>query len=241
MAQEALVIASTTLQSLLLGFLPAVFWLWFWLREDPHPEPRKILIYTFITGMLAVPIALFFEELVYEGAIAIGLMTANKVIPAVIVVWALVEEYAKYSGAKLALRSTNFDEPVDAPIYLITAALGFAAVENVFFLFKTITLTPDLAFATGEMRFLGATLLHIATSATVGMSIAFAFFHKEDRRRNAFWGLVFATALHAGFNLFIINNGEGSMLPMFALVWVFCIALLLLFERIKKIALGRFE
>jgi RsiW-degrading membrane proteinase PrsW (M82 family) len=236
MAQEALIIASVTLQSLLLGFLPPVFWLWFWLKEDPHPEPRRVLILTFAYGMAIVPVALFFEEAIYEAALALGIMTPQHIIPAVIFAWALTEEYMKYSAASFALRSANFDEPVDAPIYLITAALGFAATENAFFLFKTITMTPDLAFATGEMRFLGATLLHIAASATVGLSIAYAFFHKENRARNVFWGLLFATLLHAGFNLFIINNGESGMFPIFTAVWFFCIILLLFFERIKKLS-----
>lgn len=235
MAQEALVIASATLQSFLLGFLPAVFWLWFWLHEDPHPEPRRILLITFIYGMVAVPIALFFEEIIYNGAIALGLMTASKIIPAAIILWALTEEYIKYAAAKFALRSTEFDEPIDAPIYLITAALGFAAIENMFFLLKTIMLTPDLAVVTGEMRFLGATLLHVASSTTVGMSIALAFFHKENRHRNAFFGVILATLLHTGFNLFIINNGEGNMFPLFSLLWLFCIILLFVFERVKRL------
>ena len=33
----------------LAGLIPALFWLWFWLREDKaHPEPRALIATSFI-------------------------------------------------------------------------------------------------------------------------------------------------------------------------------------------------
>jgi len=236
MAQEALLITSSTVQAIFVGFLPAIFWLWFWLKEDPHPEPRRILTLTFLAGMLVVPIALFFEQAAYKIFLNLGLIVSTTFGALIIFVWAGIEEILKYLAAKWsALRRPEFDEPIDAPVYLITAAIGFAALENVFFLLKTFLATPELGLITGEMRFLGATLLHIVTSAIVGVSIAFSFFHKEKKFRNVFWGLVLATSLHALFNLFIINRGEESILDIFAFVWLSGIILLLFFEKIKSI------
>ena len=46
-------------------------------------------------------------------------------------VLAYIEEAVKYLAAKTsALRSKAFDEPVDAMVYLVVAALGFAAPQN---------------------------------------------------------------------------------------------------------------
>ena len=56
--------ASTLFFAIAGGFIPSLLWLWFWLKEDSHPEPRVNLIYTFIAGMVAVPIAMVFEYLV---------------------------------------------------------------------------------------------------------------------------------------------------------------------------------
>ena len=53
--------ASTLFFALAGGFIPSLLWLWFWLKEDSHPEPRANLIYTFIAGMIVVPIAMVFE------------------------------------------------------------------------------------------------------------------------------------------------------------------------------------
>lgn len=236
MAQEALLIISTTAKAIVIGFLPAIFWLWFWLKEDPHPEPRRVLLATFFAGMLVVPIAMFFEEAAFKSLNWLGWAKAGSIGAITLFIWAFIEEFLKYFAARqAALKRPSFDEPVDAPIYLITAAIGFAALENVLFLFKTLWSTPELGIATGEMRFLGATLLHIITSAIVGLSIGISFFKREKRARNLFFGILTATLLHGLFNLFIINSGDQGMFRVFALVWVGGIILLLLFERIKRI------
>ena len=51
--------------ALIGGILPALFWLWFWIREDKEkPEPKKLLFGAFVGGSIAVLIALFFELMV---------------------------------------------------------------------------------------------------------------------------------------------------------------------------------
>ncbi|UCD73575.1 MAG: PrsW family intramembrane metalloprotease, partial [Candidatus Bathyarchaeota archaeon] len=50
-----------------------------------------------------------------------------------LVVVALVEEAAKFSAVLRAYRSSEFDEIMDGMVYSATAALGFATVENVFY------------------------------------------------------------------------------------------------------------
>ncbi|KKR45403.1 MAG: hypothetical protein UT81_C0014G0020 [Parcubacteria group bacterium GW2011_GWA2_40_14] len=49
----------------LLGLVPALFWLWFWLKEDIHPEPLKMITLSFLGGMLAVLFVLPLEQLIY--------------------------------------------------------------------------------------------------------------------------------------------------------------------------------
>jgi RsiW-degrading membrane proteinase PrsW (M82 family) len=135
---------------------------------------------------------------------------------------------------KTALGRKEFDEPVDALIYLITAALGFAALENIIFLIEVVAnygITAGLV--TGNLRFAGATLVHILSSAIVGSSIAFSFFHKEKYCRNVFMGLLFATLLHTLFNYFIIGSSGESLFQIFFPLWTLIIVLLIVFEKIK--------
>jgi RsiW-degrading membrane proteinase PrsW (M82 family) len=220
------------------GFLPALLWLWFWLKEDKNPEPRRILLLTFLAGMMMAIVALFLEQIAQfavKGVLGSAFQPVGLLV--LLFVWAAIEETAKYSAArKIAFRLPCFDEPVDALVYLITAALGFAALENFLFLIKVFgTQSMLVGFITGNLRFLGATLLHIMTSATVGASIAFSFFHKEKMGRNILGGLLLATVLHTAFNFFIINSRGANLFEIFLPLWLAAVFLLFIFEKIKNL------
>jgi len=219
------------------GILPAIIWLWFWLKEDRlHPEPRRLIILTFLAGMAIVVLALPLEQLAHYSFKQLGLLSAFDGF-LLLFVWALVEEYTKYLAAKkTALSRKEFNEPIDAMIYLITAALGFAALENVIFLLE-VTNNYGLwgGVVTGNLRFAGATLVHILSSAAVGSSVAFCFFRKNICKRNIFLGLMLGTLLHAFFNYFIIKNIGQNIFYIFIPLWSLIIVLLLIFHKVKKI------
>jgi RsiW-degrading membrane proteinase PrsW (M82 family) len=209
------------------GILPALFWLWFWLKEDPHPEPRRVLIATFFGGTIVVGGALVAEYLIslyFSGAI-------------MLLFWAFGEEFLKYFAAwRIALTKPSFDEPIDALVYLITAALGFASLENILFSLKSFSSTGlVLGLITSNFRFIGATLLHTACSAVVGASIAFCFFHKEKMRYNVIGGIILATILHFAFNYFIIKSGGENILKIFLPLWLGIIIIIFICEKVKRI------
>ena len=145
-----------------------------------------MILLTFLAGMIVIPIALVAEKIIYSSFLYLKLATENYYGFAMLLLWAGVEEYLKYAAAyKAALRKKAFDEPVDALIYLITAALGFAAFENVLFVLKDFGMQGFLpGILSANFRFLGPTLVHVASSALVGVSISFSFFHKEHIKRN---------------------------------------------------------
>ena len=240
---------STFLFAFFGGLLPAVIWLLFWLREDDaHPEPNGYIILTFFFGMLAVPITLAVQLAVNHfllGDIAIdeAIMTVPLVGMITIIIWAITEEILKYQAAKqAALKKRVNDEPMDDMIYLITAALGFAALENALYLFGPILDGhTELAIATGNMRFIGATLLHVAAAAIIGAFRAFSHFKlKEVRKRYVWTGIILAITLHALFNLFIMKYTE-SIFIAFSVVWIIIIAIIFTFERIKNIHLEKIQ
>jgi RsiW-degrading membrane proteinase PrsW (M82 family) len=152
-------------------------------------------------------------------------------------IWATIEELFKFGAAYItALRTRVFDEPLDAVIYMVTAALGFSAMENVLFL-----LTPlyegDVVrtLVTGDLRFIGATLLHTLASAVIGMCLALAFYKSAGVRRLAgVIGVILAIALHTVFNFFILGKGSGATFWVFLCIWLGVAVLLILIERIKQ-------
>ncbi|MCI0533395.1 PrsW family intramembrane metalloprotease [bacterium] len=213
------------------GLLPALLWLWFWLKEDTlNPEPRGVIMRTFIAGMAAIPFAIFFEKMAFDAGFGTTVL---------IFVWAAIEEIFKFAAVYIAaLRSRFADEAVDWVIYPITAALGFAALENMLFLWGAIENGEAFSsvFLTGNLRFIGATLLHVVSSASLGIAFAFAY-HKKKKIRfeYALIGISTAIILHTLFNLFIIEQSNDGLFLIFSFVWVVAVVILVLFEKIKKI------
>lgn len=211
----------------LSGLIPALFWVWFWLREDSRkPEPYFLIAITFIAGMAVVPMALPLQK------IAIDLYSGLDVM----IVWVIVEELMKYAVAlALIFWNKEVDEPIDMVIYMIVIALGFASLENALFIFNPLV-AGDLfnSALTGGFRFLGATLLHVLASGTVGIFLALAYYKpKIIQVLSGTLGLFMAIVLHALFNFFIMDASGGTILIVFLFVWMGIIILFLLFEKIK--------
>ncbi|MFW6210381.1 MAG: PrsW family intramembrane metalloprotease [Patescibacteria group bacterium] len=215
----------------LAGLIPALFWVWFWLREDNRkPEPFFLLAISFLAGMAVVPLALPLQKAALELY-----QDAN-----VMLVWVTIEELLKYAAALLLIFwHRAVDEPIDMVIYLIMIALGFAALENALFIFNPLIMGEYLSSVlTGGFRFLGATLLHVLASASVGVCLALAYYRSRLVQLAAGTvGLFIAIVLHALFNFFIMDASGETILAVFLFVWMGIIILFLLFEKIKLLEL----
>ncbi|MFA5933641.1 MAG: PrsW family glutamic-type intramembrane protease [Candidatus Paceibacterota bacterium] len=215
----------------LLGLVPALLWLWFWLREDrEHPEPLGLIVITFILGALSVMLVLPLEKF------ANSLLDDKNML---IVIWASIEEVAKYLAVGLiALRSKELNEPIDYPIYFIATALGFAALENTLFLMHPLAAADTTtSLITGNLRFLGATLLHATSSALVGISLGLSYFNGWfSKKIHLVFGLAAAITLHSVFNFFIMKDNGENFLNVFGFLWVVTIMIMLLFEKLKRMS-----
>jgi len=214
------------------GILPAILWLMFWLKEDAvHPESPFLISKTFLAGMGVVILVLPFQKLVdnlFPGTTSTAF-----------VLWAVIEEGFKFLAAYfIAIRIRDDDEPIDAMIYMITVALGFVALENALFLTDPL-LQKDIAGAisTGSLRFVGASLLHVVSSVTIGLGFSLSFF-KPTRIRIITISLAFVMAviIHASFNIFILNQTGLKTFITLGAVWLGVTLVLLMFEKVKTIA-----
>jgi RsiW-degrading membrane proteinase PrsW (M82 family) len=179
--------------------------------------------------MVAVLVALPVEA-VAASYVPMGLM--------LILIWAATEEILKLLFSWVSvLRLPTTDEPIDIPIYLITTALGFSAVENTFFLFNPIVSGRFFAFlASGDLRFIGATLIHVLASSIVGTALAFAYYRSRSMKiLYGGIGVILAIALHAIFNSLILSTGGQNILIVFLGIWVGIVFILLAMERVKGI------
>jgi RsiW-degrading membrane proteinase PrsW (M82 family) len=212
------------------GIIPSLLWLWFWLKEEENPEPTGLLFIVFIMGMFAVVFVLPIEKFIEAHL--------NSQIGQILL-WSSVEEIFKYLAALIIIYKTNdTSKPIDWPIYLITAALGFAALENTFFLLKPFSTNDTIVgLLTGQMRFLGSTLLHTVSSGTIGIAIGLSFFMDNlGKKWFLFIGFLAAITLHSAFNFFIIRNNGSDALKVMAFLWVGVIIIMLLFEKVRRMS-----
>lgn len=184
-----------------LGFLPAIVWLMFFLLEDRiHPEPKKMVVKIFLVGIISALVAAAIQQ-VFQDTLFTKL-DITKTDGTSFVIFSFIEELVKFAAVYVALKNSKYlDEPVDAMIYMITGALGFAAIENTLFLLHG---GSEIILETIVLRAVGATLLHALASGFVGFYWA---------KRQILIGLIIAVFLHSSFNYFIL---KFSVAPVYA-------------------------
>src|SRR3990167_9293146 len=154
---------------ILVALLPGFAWLFFYLQEDLHPEPKGLLATAFMSGAAFSFLALAVQLILKRTGYIPEMIRPDAV--AAFLPYGVIGEIFKFAAAYLTVHNKpDFDEPVDAMIYAVVAALGFATVENL----GAIAPAPGqpallgLALETVSMRFMGATLLHTLAASLVG-------------------------------------------------------------------------
>ncbi|OGY99315.1 MAG: hypothetical protein A2945_05105 [Candidatus Liptonbacteria bacterium RIFCSPLOWO2_01_FULL_52_25] len=203
------------LLAIFFGLIPGLAWLFFFLKEDAHPEPKKLIALTFVFGMMSAFVALIAQRLL-NGALDKSVLELaaplSNLHVGYLVVLALIEEFVKFGAAYFAIhKSASFDEPVDAMIYMVAAALGFATIENLGAVGDSVSGGQTALIAniltTTSLRFVGATLLHSLTSGIVGYHWATGI-RQLKPAKYILEGLAIATVLHTVFNYLIISYGN---------------------------------
>jgi RsiW-degrading membrane proteinase PrsW (M82 family) len=202
--------AMVTLQYILMGFAPGLFWLWYFRRKDDlEPEPRAMLLRVFALGCVAALIVLLLRP-AYEVILPTS-STAWRVLIDAFIVTALFEELAKLLAFLAgAYFHHEFDEPLDGVIYGIAAALGFASVENVVYLF--LRDDPSLVV----LRAFTATLGHVAFTGSIGFFFGLAKFSEGVFRQTRLMliGLGIGVLFHGAYDVFLFMGGGPQILSL---------------------------
>lgn len=227
---------------LIVSFVPNFVWLALYLREDPHPEPQPLLTLAFFLGMCGTGIALAVEYGILNFAhriLSAPTMTIYNSVLYMFLGVALVEEMVKFLLARFILfRSSELDEPIDAMVYMIVVALGFAFVENVLIIGNAL-LPTNASIAdimrTVMFRFIGANFLHMMTSGIVGYFWARGMLERR-RFRFVLIGVVSAVCIHGAFNIIMLSWGPLAYVISLALVFCFGIFFMRDFELLKQLS-----
>jgi len=196
--------------SLILAVVPSLLWLLFYLRKDAHPEPNWMILKVFLYGSLAVVPAIIAE---------LGLEIIISQWLAVFLISVFIEEIIKYLVIRwIVFRSPELDEPVDLMLYMVISALGFAALENLFFLLDPQLVSFTSLLGISAARFLTAVFIHTLSSGLFGYFLARNYFLTNRRKKFSILGFLLAVFLHSLYNGFIITlSSHAGEQP--GLVW----------------------
>ncbi|MBI2172475.1 MAG: PrsW family intramembrane metalloprotease [Chloroflexi bacterium] len=158
-----------------LGFAPGVFWLWLIYQRDRYiPAPPFLVVRTFLWG-----VAISLPVVIVEGLLeAAGGVTLGQGVPGdgsslagiaytSFVVAGFTEEAAKFFVVhKTIFPSPYFRQPLDGVIFAAAGALGFASIENVFYM---ATFGPAVILVRGPFSTLAHVFFSVAWGYTLGL------------------------------------------------------------------------
>jgi protease PrsW len=151
---------------------PALLLLWLVVAADSRPEPPRAVLIAVALGALSAIVAVVLEvwlpQLYHVGDKSwLGVGTSTLLFVGI------PEETVKILIiAALALRARDFDEPMDGVVYGTAVGLGFAALENFFYLVNADKTWASVAVMRGVL----SVPFHGALGAIAGAYIARARF-----------------------------------------------------------------
>jgi protease PrsW len=192
---QLVIAVSAIMPSVLIG-------LYFHYR-DLYPEPPRVLWATFGLGVASI-FAVLPVELGIGAAIAgVPGTFAQGALDAFLVA-SLPEEFVKLAVVMAyCYRHRAFDEPMDGIVYGVMAALGFATLENVMYVF-------DGNLATAIMRAFTAVPSHATEGAIMGYFVGQARFAARGKAGILLSGFIVVVLLHGSYDFPLLSMTAAS-------------------------------
>ncbi len=186
---------------LLLAIAPAmIIILYIYFKDKFEKEPILFLFKNFLMGATVSIIITLILSVIANQIFPLTDATSifQQFIKAFVVV-GLVEEFSKYIIVKYyAQRNAEFNEPFDGIVYAVMVSMGFAALENVLYVFQH-------GVATGVLRAFTAVPAHATFGILMGYFMGLAKFSKNKQLLNL-TGLLVATFFHGAYDFFLFIN-----------------------------------
>ena len=214
---------------IIAALAPVAVLLWQILRRDAaNPEPPRMLAKAFLYGMIST--AVTFVLLPFTEALG-DLIVLNDTALSVAFKQAFFSAALPEEGAKLLmlwlllLNNPYFDERFDGIVYAVCVGMGFAAVENVLYLFSNY----DSWLSVGIVRALFAVPGHFFDAVIMGYY--YSHYHFGTRRNPATKALILAAPVvaHGIYDGILFSYDIDDGVAVVALI-----LFLIFFNRLKK-------
>ena len=211
-----------TLFYLAIAIFPAIFFMiYIYRNDDKEKEPPLLLLKCIIGGLLSVPIAIILEMISEQVVYYLleNVVTATQVnygiLTAIFV--GLIEEGAKFFFLyKFTWKDKAFNYRFDGIVYAVFVSLGFAALENVFYVFNYgtgVALQRALLTIPGHMSFAVYMGLYYGHA-----KVAEALNNPDVKALNLKASYAFAVLLHTIFDATLMVESDIGLIFFFIFV-----------------------
>jgi len=165
--------------------------------KDKHePEPVGLLLVSFLYGGISLFFAMGISTLINKFITIHENDLEEQVVHAFLIV-ALVEESCKFAFVRgILYRNKNFNEPFDGIVYAVMVGMGFATVENIFYVMSG-------GSATAVLRMFTAVPAHATFAVLMGYFLGKAKFVHSKEFFYSVLALLVATAVHGIYDYFL--------------------------------------
>ena len=212
--------AITILITALLPIALLVYYIYH--KDKKSPEPTGQLVKAFFYGILSIPLS--FCMSIPLGLIGVYPAEATSILGSISAAFfgaAIPEEIAKFIMLWLLLRKNPyFDEKMDGIVYAVCVSLGFAALENIMYLFTN----AESYVSVGIARAIFAVPGHFCFGILMGYYYSLAKFYPKAPKKNKALILVAPIVVHGIYDsiLFIINVTPAISGILMIVFLVFC-------------------
>lgn len=195
-----------------LAIVPSIILLFFILKVDSfNKEPAGLLIGLFFMGIAATVPSIVFERTFINLNFMPGLI--GVAINAFLII-ALAEEFFKRLAVKIvAYRSKEYDERLDGIVYCVVASLGFATLENIFYVMEYTATNPYIWLT----RALLSVPAHMLFGITMGYYMSMSRFcnNAQLSKKYARLSLWLPVFFHGLYDFFALSNNVLLALLLF--------------------------
>jgi protease PrsW len=179
-----------------LAIMIYIFW-----KDKYDPEPKRLLIWAFVLGILSIIPAVILETMITRTGIVYTDSILKTGIYAFIGV-AVIEEAVKFFVVfRFLYPKKEFDEPFDGITYAVMASMGFATLEN-------IAYTINYGEATGILRMFTAVPAHAAFGVIMGYYLGLAKFNNRKSNTYLAYALFIPSLLHAAYDFSLMLDDQ---------------------------------
>ncbi|MFN8210389.1 MAG: PrsW family glutamic-type intramembrane protease [Bacteroidales bacterium] len=189
--------------------------LYIYIRDKYEKEPLGSLLLALLTGALIIIPAVLIESLLESFATPSHIIIKSFYMG--FGVASLTEEGLKFIAFMLFFwRSKNFNEKFDGIVYAVFISLGFAAVENLFYVYKG-------GYNVGEIRAISAVPAHALFGIIMGYHLAKAKFYPGRRGLHLLLAFLMPFAWHGLYDFLLLGENEVFLfifIPVFIYFWI---------------------